>query len=485
MNKSSDIAFSATYDAWGKRTVKRNTLGPLAHRNRCYFEQVIDKNGKQTNLLYITSPDGLTHIIANGQIYYALTDHLGSVVRLYKNSMDLEFATTYDVWGASTTTINKTPWLRRGFTMHEHWNEFGLIDMNGRFYDPQLGRFLSPNPYVQDMTNPQNFNRYSYCLNNPLKYTDPSGEFWHIVIGAAIGGVANLVSGIVTHKIDNVGKGFAYFGIGALAGAASAATCGGISSAMAGTGFAAGFTGSATAATATSCFASGALIGGAGGAISGSVTGFGNTLLDGGSFAQAIGQLHLQSLIGAASGAVVGGVAGGADAYFDKRNVWNGESVATGRSPFAIHNTPLESNVYITDHPNGSELIDNIERTSNRWVHKYDDYNHYHSDNNPMTGNFARRDNRILPGQRMTRSLTPLRGEANVTFSGLIPEGTSVDVLYDGVVVHSFGSTLSPMEYVTTIPSYVREITVIYNGTPLNVFHSVQPFNTTITGFRP
>ncbi|MCR5696877.1 MAG: RHS repeat-associated core domain-containing protein [Marinilabiliaceae bacterium] len=53
--------------------------------------------------------------------------------------------------------------------------EFGLIDMNGRFYDPQLGRFLSPDPYVQDMTNPQNFNRYSYCLNNPLKYTDPSG----------------------------------------------------------------------------------------------------------------------------------------------------------------------------------------------------------------------------------------------------------------------------------------------------------------------
>jgi len=196
--------------------------------------------------------------------------------------------------------------------------------MNGRFYDPVLGRFLSPDPYVQAPDNPQNFNRYSYCLNNPLKYTDPSGEFWHIIIGAAIGGVANLVSGIVTHKIDNVGKGFAYFGIGALAGAASAATCGGISSAMAGTGFAAGFTGSATAATATSCFASGALIGGAGGAISGSVTGFGNTLLDGGSFAQAIGQLHLQSLIGAASGAVVGGLVDGINAMNNDCNFWNG-----------------------------------------------------------------------------------------------------------------------------------------------------------------
>ncbi|MBQ3635809.1 MAG: RHS repeat-associated core domain-containing protein, partial [Bacteroidales bacterium] len=44
-----------------------------------------------------------------------------------------------------------------------------------RMYDPTVGRFLSPDPYVQDGTNPQNFNRYSYCLNNPLKYTDPSG----------------------------------------------------------------------------------------------------------------------------------------------------------------------------------------------------------------------------------------------------------------------------------------------------------------------
>ena len=58
---------------------------------------------------------------------------------------------------------------------YEHWDEIDLIDMNGRMYDPTVGRFLSPDPYVQDATNPQNFNRYAYCLNNPLKYTDPSG----------------------------------------------------------------------------------------------------------------------------------------------------------------------------------------------------------------------------------------------------------------------------------------------------------------------
>ena len=56
--------------------------------------------------------------------------------------------------------------------------------MNGRLYDPLLGRFLSPDNYVQEPFNTQNLNRYSYCLNNPVKYTDPSGEFlWMLSAG--------------------------------------------------------------------------------------------------------------------------------------------------------------------------------------------------------------------------------------------------------------------------------------------------------------
>jgi RHS repeat-associated protein len=51
----------------------------------------------------------------------------------------------------------------------------GLINMNGRLYDPQLGRMLSPDPYVVDPTSTQDYNRYSYVLNNPLRYTDPTG----------------------------------------------------------------------------------------------------------------------------------------------------------------------------------------------------------------------------------------------------------------------------------------------------------------------
>jgi len=90
--------------------------------------------------------------------------------------------TNYDPWGRTrdpnTWQYDNTAGLDiiyHGFTGHEHLPEFALINMNGRMYDPVLGRMLSPDNYVQDPYNPQNYNRYAYCLNNPLKYVDPSG----------------------------------------------------------------------------------------------------------------------------------------------------------------------------------------------------------------------------------------------------------------------------------------------------------------------
>ena len=74
----------------------------------------------------------------------------------------------------------------RGYTSHEQLTNFGLINMpvrrndngggNGRIYDPMTLGFLSPDPFVQNPANSQNYNRFSYVLNNPLKYVDPSGE---------------------------------------------------------------------------------------------------------------------------------------------------------------------------------------------------------------------------------------------------------------------------------------------------------------------
>ncbi len=95
--------------------------------------------------------------------------------------------------------------LYRGFTGHEHLNreqysyplEFNLINMNGRLYDPIAGRMLSVDNYVQGEIGTQGYNRYSYAGNNPLKYTDPSGEFLTGIEFAsnAVGPLLNLFGG--------------------------------------------------------------------------------------------------------------------------------------------------------------------------------------------------------------------------------------------------------------------------------------------------
>jgi len=80
--------------------------------------------------------------------------------------------------------------------------------MNGRMCDPIVGRFLSPDPYVQAPDFSQGYNRYSYCLNNPLKYSDPTGEkWWHWALGIADflgGGVLSAAALITAHNVSSM-----------------------------------------------------------------------------------------------------------------------------------------------------------------------------------------------------------------------------------------------------------------------------------------
>jgi RHS repeat-associated protein len=76
--------------------------------------------------------------------------------------------------------------LARGYTSHEHLDKLGLIHMNGRVYDPELGRFLSADPLIQFPESTQGFDRYAYVGNSPLSYTDPSGHGWLSVLGAIV-----------------------------------------------------------------------------------------------------------------------------------------------------------------------------------------------------------------------------------------------------------------------------------------------------------
>ncbi len=135
--------------------------------------------------------------------YYICRDRLGSITMVLDSLENIVQNVGYDAWGnlrnpqthALYTESNMpTLFLERGYTGHEHLPEFGLINMNARLYDPVLGRFLSPDPYVQMPDNSQNFNRYSYCLNNPLKSVDPSGEFIFTALTAIFETAKNVMT---------------------------------------------------------------------------------------------------------------------------------------------------------------------------------------------------------------------------------------------------------------------------------------------------
>ncbi len=117
---------------------------------------------------------------------YLHYDHIGSLAAKSNEAGDAAEFMANDAWGMR----REESWLgqvlgtsyvptdtRKGFTGHEHMDGVGLIHMNGRVYDAEIGRFLSADPFVQDRTNLQALNRYSYVQNNPLSYTDPSGYF--------------------------------------------------------------------------------------------------------------------------------------------------------------------------------------------------------------------------------------------------------------------------------------------------------------------
>ena len=163
----------------------------------------ITENGV-TRQIYYLDDDVICMKVNSGSpvLYKGWTDNLGSYLQLIDNTGASVFEAQYDAWGRQEVTKNNVG-FHRGYTGHEMLPEFGLINMNGRLYDPLLGRFLSPDNYVQLPDFSQSLNRYSYCLNNPLKYVDRSGELFGIddvfiaitigaIVGAYIGGaVAN------------------------------------------------------------------------------------------------------------------------------------------------------------------------------------------------------------------------------------------------------------------------------------------------------
>jgi RHS repeat-associated protein len=318
------------------------------------YEEVSDGTSTQ-KYFYIDAPTGLAGIYVidgsgTGVLNYTFNDHLGSITEVINTSAGLITYQSFDAWGnamssTSWTSMAKyTLFIDRCFyrpqlvpiylktttgTRFEKYVERSEIPIaesvsgNGRMYDPVLGRFLSPDPFVQMPDFSQNFNRYSYCLNNPLKYTDPSGELFFvddIIIGAVIGAMINVATQTMSGNINSFGKFWSSAGIGALAGAAGA----GVGQAAAGT---LGFGG----------FYGGCIIGGSGGAAGGAILGSGNAWANGANFGDGLLSGFKGSLTGSFTGAFFwGGVTRGLSDLIKGYSFWDGiktDPIYTGLSP--------------------------------------------------------------------------------------------------------------------------------------------------------
>ena len=207
-NIATNSSFARYYKAGGVRLVQSGMQNWHSTSTVRYYASDAEReisNGTTTDLTYISSPSGLVATIkTTGTQHDAMllaTDHLGSIIGLWNASDTLLEEHRYSAWGLRTSST-ASPRLRRGFTGHEHLAQFGLIDMQARLYDPHLGRFLAPDPYVQAPSMSMNFNRYAYCMNNPLKYTDPTGEkWWHWALGNLLTGGLLSTTALLTAEV--------------------------------------------------------------------------------------------------------------------------------------------------------------------------------------------------------------------------------------------------------------------------------------------
>jgi RHS repeat-associated protein len=153
------------------------------------FEKVTG-GGTTTFRHYVPAPGGIAlHLRYAGgapaATRYLTLDHLGSTDRILDAGGNVLVTEGFRPFGGRRRPDGGDPTAadlakiaaatRDGFTGHEHLDNLGLVHMNGRVYDPLLGRFLSADPRVSLPYDGQGLNRYAYALNNPLLFTDPSG----------------------------------------------------------------------------------------------------------------------------------------------------------------------------------------------------------------------------------------------------------------------------------------------------------------------
>ena len=333
-DKITENGYSASfsYDAEGDRAEMTIRKGNDEVLTRQYIDARYEIDNSFTERFYLGGDvyDALAVCVNDFGVdstYYILRDYLGNITHIINEDGTLRQELSYDAWGRLRNpdthqlyAVGKEPklLLDRGYTGHEYLPWFGLINMNARLYDPVLGRFLSPDPYVQMPDFTQNFNRYSYCLNNPLKYVDKDGEFWFLpaiiafVVNYATTGITkgdwglkNIGSSLVMSAVALVSYGVGMGITGALAKTAilSQSVIGGISAGVAGS-----VTGAMSSLMAGGNIARGALIGFVSGLVGNALSG-----------------INMKSIwLEGVSNVAAGGLIGGATSLVSGGDFWSG-----------------------------------------------------------------------------------------------------------------------------------------------------------------
>jgi len=228
-DKSLQITYGHHRQRIGQQYTAAGSTTTKVYVGACEY---ITKRGQTTIHTYLSGPEGLFAIMVkepNGTQYirYIHSDHLGSWNTISDASGNKLQEINFDAWGnrrdpntwRAFASTPPEPLFDRGFTGHEHLYGFKLINMNGRMYDPVVSRMLSPDNFVQAPDFSQSFNRYSYCFNNPLVYTDPSGEIPFLAVVGIYAGV-NLVADLIRNDFKmNIGEIGVSVGLGAVQGA--------------------------------------------------------------------------------------------------------------------------------------------------------------------------------------------------------------------------------------------------------------------------
>ncbi|MCX5233128.1 RHS repeat-associated core domain-containing protein [Streptomyces sp. NBC_00233] len=174
------------YDAFGQR-VKESTPSATTFTVPGIFEKRTAGTAT-TYISHLRGTDGpIGQAVTKGattEIQYQLTDALGSSSATVTAAGTSPAAVTqsyyYDPYGVRTNSdgspfTGTTSDTTRGFTYHEHDDDLGLINMNGRIFDPTQAGFLTPDPIIANPYSGQDWNPYTYVRNTPLNYTDPTG----------------------------------------------------------------------------------------------------------------------------------------------------------------------------------------------------------------------------------------------------------------------------------------------------------------------